>query len=157
MPIFNDAENKQPNVIVPDGDYIFKVIGFATAISKGAKTAGSDVFDLTLEIENAPGTTVWESLIDHESTGWKLDCFIKSAGVQLDKGEGYSFMKSEAAQKKWRWINPFGLRGWCRITSEEYTGARDGKKHTKNRVAIFYTDKPKLSQVEIEEENIPFA
>jgi hypothetical protein len=159
MPIFNDSENKQPNVLAADGDYIFTVVGLKTSISKGPKTSGSDVFELTFELDRSPGSTVYEKLMDHPSTSWKLDCFLKSAGVDLVKWEGYSFIQSEASSNGFKWVNPFGLRGWCRIGREKYTGS-DQKEREKNVVVTFYTGKAKVPRVEVqqpdEDEEAPF-
>ena len=144
MPTFNDSEARLP--FQPEGDYVWCVIEFGSKISSGGKTAGSDLYEVTLEIE-PKGSRCFESLIDHEATAWKIDTFLKSAGVKIAKGEAFDFRKdvvenanaAEANEKKpMKWVNPLGLRGWCHLVVEEYNGKK------RNKVAIFYTDKAKL-------------
>jgi hypothetical protein len=158
MPTFQDSDNIS-NVIVPDGDYVFCCTGFDASISSGGKTAGADKFSLDLALEvPGQGATVYENLIDHPSCAWKFDVFLKSSGVRLVKGEQFDFRRSVADNLRVRWINPIGLRGWCHITTEEYTPKAGGEKKKKNKVAIFYTDKQKLPPRVIEqaEEDTPF-
>ena len=160
MPKFNDSENQAP--IQPDGDYIFRVIEFSSGISAGSKTRGSDDYKLTLELEPS-GAKVNERLIDHPSCDWKIDTFLKSAGVQIAKGAAFEFQENRAIASGVPFINPIGLRGWCRIHTETYAKkgepAEDKGKWTgkSNKVAIFYTDKPKLPRIDPPVEADPFA
>jgi len=143
MPTFKDSDNLVR--FVPEGDYIFTVTGFDQAVSAGGKTAGCTKYELELEIEianGARGPRVFENLIDHESCDWKIDTFIKSAGVNLAKGVPFEFTKDEADANGVQFVQPLGLRGWCRLIVEEYP-TNSGKK--RNKVATFYTNKPKLA------------
>ncbi len=162
MPTFHDSDNLPTHV--PEGDYIFAVTAFEQGISAGGKTAGATKYGLTLEIETKPGERgpkVFENLIDHPSTAWKMDTFIKSCGVQLAKGEGFEFNADDAAQHGCRHVEPLGLRGWCRLVVEEYP-LNSGKR--RNKVAVFYTNKAKLPArvavaepaAVIEESDVPF-
>lgn len=156
MPTFNDSNNIP--ALLPEADYVFCVVGFDCMISKGKETGGSDLFEVELEIEPS-GKTVYERLIDHKSTSWKIDTFLKSAGIQLKKGESFEFREDKAKSLGIRWINPLGMRGWCRITVEPYIKTNaDGSKQEKkaNKIAMFYVDKPKLQPREIVEEDKPF-
>lgn len=142
MPTFNDSENLIP--FVPEGDYVFCVTEFGQAISAGGKTAGATKYELALEIElkdGARGPRVFENLIDHPATAWKIDTFLKSAGVVLPKGAAFEFNADDAASNGAQHVPPLGLRGWCRLVVEEYP-ANSGKR--RNKVATFYTNKPKL-------------
>lgn len=162
MPTFNDSENIAK--FVPEGDYTFTVTEFDQAISQGGKTSGSTRYALTLEVDlpsGSRGPRVFESLIDHASTAWKIDTFLKSAGVALAKGEGFEFNEGDARKHRAKFVNPIGLRGWCRLVVEEYP-ANSGKK--KNRVSTFYTNKAKLPALVaapqatvIDAEDVPFA
>jgi hypothetical protein len=167
MPVFNDSENMVP--LVPEGDYIFCVVGFEIGISNGAKTRGSERYEVELELEgDGHGKKINEGLIDHESTGWKLDCFLKSAGVNLVKGKAYDFREDLAKSNNVPWVNPLGLRGWCRViqdtlpprTEEDAKAIKAGTKKATvlNKVAVFYTDRPKLPArvMEVPEEERPF-
>lgn len=141
MPTFNDSENKVP--FVPEADYILCVTDFEIGISNGSKTSGCEKYDVTFEVEGK-GSKCFEQLIDHPNNIWKIDTFLKSAGITLKKGESYSFNKAEAEEKGIRWINPIGLRMWARLHVEEYSPKGSTEKRKKNKVSCFYTDKAKL-------------
>ena len=144
---------KQPNIILPAGDYIFTVVAFECGIQNGGKTNGSDFFEMELEIDGKPGSKVREKLIAHESTGWKINNFIQCAGITLGEGEEFEFRKDLAEQNGATWVNPIGLRGHCALIVDTYAKKTDpgypnvppnkmtGKS---NKVAMFYVDKPKL-------------
>lgn len=140
MPRFNDSEAKTFTV-APEGDYILRVTGFERGISKGGKTAGADLYEAELSIERPEGGRVWEGLIDHDLTAWKIDCFVKCMGVVLPKGAGFEFNKTDADENGVAFVDPIGLRGWGKLIVEEYNGKK------RNKVAIFYTDRPKLAPV----------
>lgn len=145
MPTYNDNTN-QPTLL-PPGDYIFTVEEFECGISKGGKTSGSDKYDMKLKIESGQSTgIVRDNLIDHPSCNWKMDCFLKCCGVQIAKGESYEFRHDLSQANDVRWVNPIGLRGWANVIVEDYVTA-SGKPGKSNRVAIYYTDKEKLTPV----------
>jgi hypothetical protein len=157
MPVFQDSENVV--TLVPDGDYVFCVIGFECKLSTGPKTRSSDQFDFELEIELAKGSSkCFCTLIDHDSCAWKIDTFLKSSGAKVGKGEAFEFREDLAAEKGVKWINPLGLRGWCRLGAREYTRTGETTKRKVNEVVSFYTDKPKLAprEIELPEEERPF-
>jgi len=146
MPRFNDSEAKTFTV-APEGDYILRVTGFERSISKGGKTAGADLYEAELTIERPEGGRVWEGLIDHDLTSWKIDCFVKCMGIVLPKGAGFEFNKLDADENGVTHVDPIGLRGWAKLIIEEYQSKKTNKVEKKNKVAIFYTDKPKLAPV----------
>lgn len=143
MPVYTDQTNAPS--LLPEGDFIFEVTKFECGISNGGKTSGSDKYEVTVKIEQH-GNTIKENLIDHPSCAWKLDCFVKCCGVTIAKGERFEFRQDLAQANDCRWVNPIGLRGWCRIIQESYQ-RKDGKPGTANRIAVFYTDKEKLAPV----------
>jgi hypothetical protein len=159
MPVFNDSEAKV-FTLLPDGDYVWRCTEFEIGIMTGGKTNGSEKYSLKLGIEGKD-CEIFETLIDHKSVAWKIDTFLKSGGVQLAKGESFEFRADLAQEKKVRWINPLGLRGWCRLYTDNYT-KRDGSPGKSNKVEVFYTDKPKLAPARIEveptaQDDIPFS
>src|SRR4029450_503655 len=133
MPIFRDAE--PTGTIVPEGEYVLSVKRFEQNLSTGAKTKGSDMYEVVFEIEPGKGQCI-ERLIDHPSTDWKIDLFLKSAGVQLTKGQPYEFNLERAKAKNARWVNPLGLRCWAHVVIESYE-KRGGGVGRKNAVAAF--------------------
>lgn len=137
---------KQPGVILPQGDYIFCVREMTCGIQTGGKTNGSDFFEMELEIEGK-GATVREKLIAHDSTGWKINNFVQCAGIVIPEGGEFEFRQDIAEQSGCTWVNPIGLRGHCALVVETYLKRTDteGKPTGKsNKVAVFYTDRPKL-------------
>jgi hypothetical protein len=144
---------KTPGVLLPAGDYIFCVREFECGIQSGGKTSGSEKFVMQLEIEGK-GATVRETLIAHESTGWKINNFIQCAGIVIPEGGEFEFRRDVAEDAGCTWVNPIGLRGHCAIIVETYAKKTDSdypntspKNMTgkANKVAVFYTDRPKLA------------
>lgn len=156
MPTFKDSNGIPP--LLPPGDYVFCVVDFEIGISSGGKTRGADKFDMTLEIE-PNGNKVNEVLIDHDLCDWKIDTFLKSSGIKLAKGQAFQFREDTAKEQGVPWVNPIGLRGWCRVKqetmpkTEQYPNPR-----TVNKVDVFYVDKEKLARrvIEVAEEDAPF-
>lgn len=138
---FTDQENKSFEPL-PPGDYVARVIECEFGISKGGKTSGADTMELTLEVEAKDRTAkVYETLIFHQSCAWKVDTFVKSfnllvSGKAPGKDEQIDFSEQMVV----------GLRGWVTLKVEDYTG-RSGEKRQTNRVAVFITNKEKLSKV----------
>lgn len=153
MPKFTDAENKT-YILLPEGDYKYMVTDWEIGISTGPSTAGSEKYTAKFTLIDHPGSELKETLIDHPKTAWKIDTFLKCSGIKLEKGSSYEFNRVFAEEQNVLWVNPIGLRGWCKLVQEDYvTKAKTTIKI--NKIAIFYTDKEKLPQV-ISEEEIPF-
>ena len=137
---------KQPGILLPAGDYIFCVREMTCGMQSGGKTNGSDKFVMQLEIEGK-GATVKETLIAHDSTGWKINNFVQCCGIVIPEGSEFEFRQAVAEQAGCTWVNPIGLRGHCALIVETYLKRTDeaGKPTGKsNKVAVFYTDRPKL-------------
>jgi hypothetical protein len=147
MPVFRNQDN-QSFVLLPPGDYVFRVVGMESGIQTGTgKTAGSPFWEFKLMIEGK-GANVYERLIDHESTGWKIDTFLKCTGQTPPVNAPFEFEEQAAEAAGVHWINPIGLRGHCALIVEEFTKTGQTEKKKKNRVSVFYTDKPKLPRHE---------
>ncbi len=156
MPKFGDSENIM--TLVEEGDYVFCVVDFKQGLSTGGRTSGCEKYELKLELEGV-NSFVKENLIDSPNTAWKIDCFLKSAGVKLVKDEAFEFREDAALANQVRWVNPIGLRGHCRVIVETYEKKSDdvGKPTGKsNKVQVFYTDKPKLAPKVVDETDVPF-
>jgi hypothetical protein len=154
MPQFNDSENKTFELL-PPGDYVFQVTEFEIGISNGGKTSGSDKYDMKLAIDKGDGVfvEVRENMIDHPSCAWKIDTFLKSAGVDIKKGDAFEFRQDVAQDKDVLFVDPIGLRGWCHIKNE--AGTNDPTKKF-NKVSTFYTTKEKLPPIRIGDEDAKF-
>ena len=113
MPTFKSPTEQSPRN-VPPGEYTFTVYEMETLISKGAKTAGSDVYKMKMTVDDH-GVKVFDQLIDHESCDWKFGAFLKSCNVQLNEDEHFELIKTRADKLRCRWVNPVGLRGRFRL------------------------------------------
>lgn len=155
MPVYHGQEARAP--FQPEGDYILEVVGFEVGISKGAKTNGCTTYELELDVFKADKKIgrCYETLFEHAELGWKTDCFLKCCNVRMEVGQAFEFEERKAANAGVTWVDPIGLRGWGKLNVEEYP-AGSGKK--RNKVAIWYTDKPKLERVRKPEpeEDTPF-
>lgn len=141
MPTYQDSESAFQ--IVPEGDYILAVCDYSSDLSGGQKTRGCERFNLVFNIEGTH-SKLRETFIDHESCIWKLDTFLKSAGIRkLKKGQGWHFEKDKAEELGVPWINPMGLRCHAHVVQDNYTGSM-GNTVTKNKVSNFFTDRSAL-------------
>lgn len=169
MPTYQDADNIVP--FVPEGDYTLTVTGMDSGISKGAKTAGSDQYKVELSVDGH-GCIVRETLTDHPSCAWKIDCFLKSCGIRMPKGVVYELTTSKKHNMgDWNSrvesfpkigdvgfvVNPLGFRCHAKLVVEDWVSKDQTKRGKQNRVAVFYTDRPALTPVAApEEEEKPF-
>lgn len=138
MPVYQDRE--APSFVVhPDGDYVLRVVGCDSKISTGEKTAGSPQWDLKVVVEGVAGNGhVFESLIDHETSAWKIDTFLKSTNSVPPKGAAFDFNEDAANAAGILFIDPIGLRGWAHLVVDEWKGKK------RNKIGVWLTNKPKL-------------
>lgn len=148
MPVFQNQDN-QAQILHPPGDYKFRVVGMESGIQTGTgKTVGSPYWELKLAIEEKGGV-VFERLIDHPSSNWKIDTFLKCTAAAPPTGTPFEFEQQAAEAAGVLWVNPVGLRGWAHLVVDEYTPNGSTEKRKRNKVGTFYTDKPKLPRAEI--------
>ena len=132
-----------PEMIEP-GDYIVKVVEAEAGISNGNKTRGSDTLKLKLREEES-GAVIYETLIFHESCDFKIDCFIRSTGIEAKEGKSITLDPPDL----------IGLRGWVAVKVEEYND------RTNNRIAVWLTDRDKVARevlkvAEEDDDDVPF-
>lgn len=152
---FGDQENKTFE-LVPDGDYILEVIACEFGLTK----KGDDKMELKVRVESNPNCSFFETLTFTKAAEWKIDTFVKStnlliAGEKPKKGEAIDFSAGLVV----------GLRGWATVGRESFVG-KDGKQKTKNKVAVWLTDREKLPKAveeseddltdETEDDNVPY-
>lgn len=123
--IQNDSSNF---VLLPDGDYSFKVTGF-----KRARFAGSEKMPpcpmavLDIQVSGDAGrSTIIHNLLLHTKLEWKLCEFFTGIG-QRKKGE----------RLKMNWNTVIGSSGKCRVITHTYT-KRDGTEGRSNQIDKFY-------------------
>lgn len=154
MPKF-DPKAEQTAFQLLDGDYPFEIVAVDNAISKGAKTKGSDVREVKLKFYTdttftKPMAQWTEDFIDAENCVWKWSVFAKCVGIVLTEGQDFDITE--------QWL---GLRGWatCKPEASTSTAATD-KERKYNRVAVFITNKGKLERAPVQapkdEDDIPF-
>lgn len=124
------------------GDYIFEVVEVETGISAGQKTRGcrTTTLKMILEPDNVRCRDV---LYFHPSMGWKVDTFVKSAGLDVKVGQAPEELKPGNERLL------VGLRGWCTVSVEEWRpdGApADAPPRKSNRVEVWLTNKGKLER-----------
>lgn len=73
------GEPKELNEVLPAGEYNARVVKAETSIQQAGKTAGSDKITLTWNVDGR--SLVQDSLIFHESMGWKLNQFVAATGI----------------------------------------------------------------------------
>lgn len=149
MPQFKDSENKQ--LSSPPGDYILRVLSYDKKLSKGAKTAGCELYELKIGVEKngAVVSELYDNLIDHDSCHWRWDVFLKSCGIKINKGESYTFDADDAAQQEIRHIEIRGLRGWATIGMKPSQTVGQPSKF--NEVVSWITNREKLAPMVAEE------
>ena len=159
MPEYTDS--KEPKFYVPPGRYILCATEYAVKYRQTGKTAGSQEFEVKMEIESQ-GCAINEYFILHSSTIWRVEAFIRAAGIVLKKGQGWSFIKNEGLDKGWQWIDLIGLRVHAQLIQDPQPNGR-----IYNKVSVYYSDKgflPKRVMAEQaespenapSEEDIPF-
>ena len=143
MPTFNDSKSRLP--FMTDGDYVFTVLELTKKYSQGAKTAGAPVDGLKLQLEDAKGNVsiMFEDLIDHSSTGWKYDAFLKATHAAPPKGRSFQLVGGEYETTQASDIDIIGLRGWCHVFVDDYQGKK------RNKISMYICDRPGLPRAVI--------
>lgn len=146
MPKFDDKA-EQPKFTILNGDYPFEIIKVENKISKGAKTAGSEVRTVEMAFYEDDTfanklATIKDDLIDHPACDWKFSVLAKCVHFTVMPGEAFD------VNNQWR-----GYRGWAHVAPEP--DRQDPKKEW-NRVRAFLTDKKAIPAREVGEDEIPF-
>jgi hypothetical protein len=155
-------QDSPPKVFsVPECDCVLCVVGYDVKTLQNGKCKGSDIHILTLEV--AGGVCEFdETLIDHPSCQWRVDVFLRAVGADVKKGEAFEFDAATAKARGVKYIDPLGLQFHAHIVQMDESYVKDGVTKTvkKNKVSIFYTDKPKLPRRVIEPagepDDVPF-
>lgn len=135
----DEIEYEDAFVLLPDGDYWFKVM----KIDKGRYDGGPKISAcpkaiVTLEIICPDGQTVTltEQFLLHEKVKWKISHFFASIGM-LGDGE----------KKKMNWSPEIiGKTGICKVIQNRYNDTNTGEERTNNKIKDFYPsyDQPNL-------------
>ena len=131
MPTF-DPNAEQPTFELLNGDYPFEIVKVEEKISKGAKTSGSAVREVTLDFYRNETFTekvasVRDSLIDHPSCDWKFSVLAKSVHFPIKAGESLDIDAG--------WL---GYRGWAHVAPEP---DKTDKTKSWNRVKSYIVGK----------------
>lgn len=133
-----DDEISQENefIILPEGEYSFKVTGFERAEYEGGDKippCKKAVIYLYIEAPNGDSTVVKENLMLHTKMEWKLSEFFISIG---QKKHG------EPLRPKWNEI--IGATGRCKLGIREWKG-NDGTVRQSNQVQKYLEPNQKAS------------
>ena len=113
-------------VLLPEGDYVYKVTGFERARHPGsAKLPPCNKAALTLQVVTDEGiATIFTDLYLYRTMEWKMSSFFRSIG---QKKHGEKFTPD--------WSKVIGKRGRAHFKTEEYV--KDGETRSKNVVDKF--------------------
>lgn len=121
--------NYQEFIVLPDGDYPFRVITL-----EKFRHPGSDNLPpcpkavIGIEVSGAEGKTlIKHNLFLHEKTQGMLIAFFNAIGQHTEKGETLQM----------RWDQVIGATGRCQITSRQWTNDK-GNNIILNQVKKFY-------------------
>lgn len=143
---FGDSENF--SYLIPDGDYIWQIIGVEFGVQRGTgPTNGSDNVGLKIAFYNGDKKAAqWtETLIFHPSLFWKIDTFLKSGNYKVGADGKYSATGRalrENEQVNFESDDLLGLRGWCSVKEHTYNEKKN------SRVDKWLTDREKLPKVQ---------
>ena len=125
----DEIENEDAFVLLPDGDYWFKIM----KVDKGRYDGGPKIsacpkaiveFEITCPDGNT--VTLTETFLLHQKMEWKLSQFFASIG-----------MKAKGEKLKMNWSPAIiGKTGICKIIVNKYT--KDGSEHENNRIDKLY-------------------
>lgn len=116
--------DNQPNPLLPEGDYKFKVVDFERGRFPGStKLPPANKAILTLRVEKDGTTTdIKSDIILAKALEWKISSFFRSIG-QKKKGEEF----------RMDWSKVTGAEGRAHIKQRTFRG-NDGKDHSVNEV-----------------------
>ena len=126
MPTF-DPNAEQPTYELLNGDYPFEIVKVEEKISKGVKTSGCAVREVTLEFFRDESfqskvASVKDSLIDHPSCDWKFSVLAKSVHFPVQANVAFDVDNG--------WI---GYRGWAHVSPEpDSKGKKDDRGNVLN-------------------------
>lgn len=141
---FSDSDNKA-FARLKEGDYILEVVGFGF----GLTNSNEDKVDLKVSVVNPNDLNakphelqIREQLTLSEKAGWRVDTFLKSCGITLEKGADVEFDQKLRGRPGCTFIDLRGLRGWASVVDEP--SQKDPKK-IYSKVGTWYTNKGKVA------------
>lgn len=149
----DEIENDgQEYILLPEGDYNFRVTGFKRGTFKGgAKIPQCKQAELTLEVVAEDGTAIcYENLILYSSMEWKLAAFFRSIG-----------QKKHGEKVKMDWSKVNGAEGRAHFKPRSYE--KDGETKQVNAVdkyidydPNFFSAVASVETVEADDDKLPF-
>ena len=118
----------QQFVILPEGDYVFKVTGFERGRYPGSqKIPPCNKANLTLQVKTDDGIAIAHTdIILYRSLEWKISSFFRCIG-----------QKKHGERLQMDWSKVQGSRGRAHFEPATFVGKNDGKEHQKNEVERF--------------------
>ena len=120
--IADDGNEQEELIVLPEGDYDFKVVEFTRAKSK----AGANMAKLMYRVETDKGTAlIHEYIVLTSKQEWKISAFFRCIG-QKKRGERVAM----------DWSKVQGATGRAHVIVEPYTKA-DGSEGKSNKVSRY--------------------
>lgn len=123
-------------VLLPEGDYDFKVVGLKRARHEGSKNLPPcNKAELEIDVSGPQGkATIFHNLFLHTKTEWALSAFFIAIG-----------QKKHDEPLRMNWNKVVGSTGRCKVCIDTWTNDK-GEEHQSNKIKRFYepSDAPKF-------------
>lgn len=120
---------------------------------------GVDQYKLSLRIDDKDGNKIGnasDKLTHAENMRWKVADFMACTNAVeqygLKEGDAFELSQGRASHKRVPWVDPVGLRGWCKITVFTKPNSKDGSPMKFNNVK-YLTDHGMVPRVASEFED----
>lgn len=134
----DEIEQESSFVLLPEGNYRFKVEKFDRARHSGSTKippCNKAVVFFTVSDSTGNSTTIKENLFLHTSMEWKLSEFFAAIG-----------MKNKGEKARMNWGEVYGKTGVCHVIVDKYT-KNDGSEGKSNKIDKLFPsyDNPTLT------------
>lgn len=120
--IENDGQEQEQLIIVPEGDYDFKIVDFQRAKAK----SGANMAHVTMRVETDKGASlIHEYIVLTSSQEWKISAFFRSIGQKK---------RGERVQMDWSKVD--GAKGRAHVIVEDYTDSQGNEKQS-NKISRY--------------------
>lgn len=120
--IENDGQEQETLIVVPEGDYDFKIVDFQRAKAK----SGANMAHLTMRVESDKGASlIHEYIVLTSSQEWKISAFFRAIG-QKKRGERVAM--------DWSKVN--GAKGRAHVIVDKFT-RNDGSEGESNKISRY--------------------
>ncbi len=120
--IENDGQEQEALIVVPEGDYDFRIVDFQRAKAK----SGANMAHVTMRVESNEGASlIHEYIVLTSSQEWKISAFFRAIG-QKKRGERVTM--------DWTKVN--GARGRAHVIVDKFK-RNDGTDGESNKISRY--------------------